>query len=580
MVTQKLVEFTQDQLKLGKSSAYIEDVLVKAGWNAQDVKDSVTQAISSASQPMFTNTSPMIDFQDRGFSADTYQPIGNIQQVSSANVVEVPPLNLNNDGFINTLSASEAIAAAEKKKENDKKEKKKKGCIFMALISVVGIFVLLVSGVIGGYYYFVNMPETIIDKALTNVSNAKTANYSILVDSEVKGVSKYTSSFSSDNVSKDDLKFNVELSGHYDINDINNPYFTVNLQSNVAQELDYTTAIRSAFVFSDSSGYLMVDSIPQIQAIPMLSFITFPTEWIKFDLASQKDSIVEYNKKKLTTQQQLELKQKAIETGFITLKKTSSAETVNSVPVYTIEYKVDLSKYELFYGEMAKIVTDIKPLTAEEKKDYSSYISNFSSPISGTIYVGKSDFSIEKLTIDINSKTSEGIESITRLTLSLTNQNKPIDHVVPENTTTWDEFYKKNEDEVTLQMKEMELSFKTGEFDLTTVTGRDFKRIYDIDKIGAAIESYLSKSGNSLKDFGVIESCDTQKTDVVKLSSKLVPTYLLSLPVDSSINTKSDSNTGYAICYKDTDLLVVKSLHLEQAGYSDYMERPVNVLIQ
>jgi hypothetical protein len=162
----------------------------------------------------------------------------------------------------------------------------------------------------------------------------------------------------------------------------------------------------------------------------------------------------------------------------------------------------------------------------------------------------------------------------------LNNQNKPIELIVPNKTTSWEEFYKKIENALMLQMSEMEQSFKTGEFDLTTVTGRDLKRIYDIDKIGTAIESYLSKSGNSINDFGVVEFCDTQSTDVIKLSSKLVPTYLVSLPIDSSIDVKKDVNTCYSVCYKEVDLLVVKSLHLEQSGYRDSMDRPINVLVQ
>jgi len=78
---------------------------------------------------------------------------------------------------------------------------------------------------------------------------------------------------------------------------------------------------------------------------------------------------------------------------------------------------------------------------------------------------------------------------------------------------------------------------------------RNSQRQAEIGMILAAVSQYIVEPGNSIDDFGVINSCSNPSpigTGGVDLADQLVNIYLSEMPQDSQGGT--DQDTGYTIC--------------------------------
>lgn len=78
---------------------------------------------------------------------------------------------------------------------------------------------------------------------------------------------------------------------------------------------------------------------------------------------------------------------------------------------------------------------------------------------------------------------------------------------------------------------------------------RNLQRSSDINHIENAVTQYTLEQGNSLQDFESIPYCPEKGkigTDQVDLGAKLVPNYIVSVPIDPLNGDESD--TGYTIC--------------------------------
>lgn len=80
---------------------------------------------------------------------------------------------------------------------------------------------------------------------------------------------------------------------------------------------------------------------------------------------------------------------------------------------------------------------------------------------------------------------------------------------------------------------------------------RNAQRSSDVATLLDAVTQYLATQGNTLSGLGSVPTCPTTtnigtNTGLINLTSQLVPTYIVAIPIDPSVGTAGD--TGYSVC--------------------------------
>lgn len=95
---------------------------------------------------------------------------------------------------------------------------------------------------------------------------------------------------------------------------------------------------------------------------------------------------------------------------------------------------------------------------------------------------------------------------------------------------------------------------------------RNAQRSSDVATLLDAVTQYLATQGNSLSGLGSIPVCPTTtvigtNTGLINLTTQLVPTYIVAIPIDPSVGTAG--STGYDICTTASNRIQISAPNAE-----------------
>ena len=312
--------------------------------------------------------------------------------------------------------------------EEPKKSKKK----IIMILSIVGTFLFLTTGVLG-YFYFFASPQRVLLKMVMNVSNLTTFEYSGDIEGkanidQVLGASTSIlgeNDFVEDTSTSEASNTTVSFSGRTDISNIEQP--EVLFSSNINSELmgEVTTIGLEVRLIQDML-YLKVGGIEEL--LGFFGLQALDNQWIELESSDVEDSVgVELDSDE-TSPEILDVLTENPEVIIITEK--FSNDEIDGVGTYHYAYEI----------EKGILIQILRELSSDSSTDPGESFQDVES-ITGEIWIGKKDYYPYKLTLNVKANgsedaiASEGFD----LTLFLKSFNQPVQIDVPSDVMTLEE---------------------------------------------------------------------------------------------------------------------------------------------
>lgn len=295
----------------------------------------------------------------------------------------------------------------------------------ITVLSIVLAFLLLSSGALGFYYFFLS-PTRVLQKMVLNISEVETFEYSgdIKAVGDVNEVlgedASIVSSMSADGVSSSTFNFN----GKADISDLKQPkvLFSFDLSSDILGE---QTNLGLELRFIEKKAYIHLRDVGQLLDIFGLSSLN--GQWVHIDATSSLEE-------KSISFDTSDLLKKGPEIVMIT--DTLEAQDIDGVNTFHYSYEINKDALKQYLKDLASAnegsVQDLTDIDHSfEKIEY----------INGEIWIGKKDSFPYKLTLNLKAKDIEDTSSSQELNLTiyLKNFNMPVQIDIPSESKSIEE---------------------------------------------------------------------------------------------------------------------------------------------
>ena len=325
------------------------------------------------------------------------------------------------------------------------------------------LVVLIAGGAIAANYFYLEKksPEEVIKEMTIKMQDVKSFRYQVdlemeggkgkfIIKDEIKTNFQHLLTASlmmptnaqSEKIDKTKIKGNIKLEGDLDINDYNNPKFALDFDMNAETKDEPPANMKLGIKIINKIFYLKVDKL-DFGSFDLTEITNqWADQWIKIDPEeikkqlgleeTEEESEEKKSESDLSEEQMKQIEELIKNTDFFIVKESFKDQVINNIETY--HYKVTLNKKELknFIIEIDKIINE-KELSKEELDELNEGINELKES-EAELWIGKKDYLLYKASINANffdEKTEE--DGSINMILNLSNFNKPVDIIVPQN---------------------------------------------------------------------------------------------------------------------------------------------------
>lgn len=297
------------------------------------------------------------------------------------------------------------------------------------ILIAVGLVAALVAGGVFSYFWYFIPPEKVVQAAMKKIVETESSEYAGQADFELDA-SAFIPLLSQIQ------KFSVDFSGVSDWRDTNNPKESFNLRLGKAGV---------EVIGVGDIAYLKVNNLSN----SFISFFDFlgdlrqlDNQWIKIDPEEVRKDFVLGEKvevvkdEKLTADEKERIKEAFLERKLLKVTAKLPAEKVGGVITHHYRYTVDKDELAGLFEEIDQIASE-KPLTDDNRE----FIEKGLGIIEGELWIGKRDFRLYKIVLDLNLENPQEffVAGKIRLLTQFKNHNKPVQIDIPSSPKSVEE---------------------------------------------------------------------------------------------------------------------------------------------
>jgi hypothetical protein len=338
----------------------------------------------------------------------------------------------------------------EPKKTSFKKPSKKLTTIIIFII----LGLVVAGGAVFSYFKFIQTPEKILAKMMNKMTEVKTIEYENEINveynlDESQNLSMFLDSETESNNSEAQVA-TLNMAGSLDFRQENEEksYFKINIKS--SEMPDSEVGLETRFI--EKIIYFSLTSLPSTDFIDLSQL---ENQWVKIDIKEIEDQFGgEYTKNKeklnLTLEQKEEIREKLKESNSFEITEKLDSEIINGVNNYHYKFKINKENLITLMEDVSAIIYEEKLSEDEllEVKNFSKEIGN----LEGEIWIGKENYFLHKITLNIQEKETEEEEKENKeeemplkninISILLKNHNQDVEITAPESSTPIEEFIK------------------------------------------------------------------------------------------------------------------------------------------
>jgi len=313
--------------------------------------------------------------------------------------------------------------------------KKRTGLIISSVLAVI-----LVGGIVCGYFFWYQSPEMIFKRMLQKMSEVKSLEYTgqIEIESTLSSKDLLSSALMGDGIilnpeedssTEEMSKFSVNFSGASDIQKLSNPKALFNLALSV-DDIPGTFGLELRFI--EKTLYFNLNNIPYLGFD--LSFLT--SQWVMVDMQETKET----GEPELYPEKKKEIEKVVARSKVVVITEKLPVEKINGTDTYHYKFIIDKQELIMMIADITEIL-EKTTLTEEERNELAESMKSMES-VEGGLWIGKKDLLLYKLNLNSVVAETEDVAYSGNIFMSVQfkNYNKPVQVEIPSGAKPLKEF--------------------------------------------------------------------------------------------------------------------------------------------
>lgn len=280
------------------------------------------------------------------------------------------------------------------------------------LIAGALVALLITAGVFSYFWYFIP-PEKVVQAMVKKTVETESLEYTGQVDLETADIIPFLTG-----------KLSIGFNGTSDLRDSDNPKESFNLNMGKTQV---------EMIGVGDIAYLKVNNLPNLLTDFLGDSGKIENQWVKIDPEEVgtefglEEEVKAAKDEELTAEEEEKIKEAFLGSKLFKVIEKLPAEKVGKVRTHHYKFVVDKDNLIKLLEKIVKITGD-EPLTADEIKSTKEELE-----IGGELWIGKKDFQLYKVVLDVKLKDKEEPELLATLRLStqFKNHNQPVKIDIP-----------------------------------------------------------------------------------------------------------------------------------------------------